>query len=252
MDSGDDTRKKRECPHGAEHGREDDTGSSPDNCKKLRAQEDVEKKCADDCKIESKKHGVRKPVKRSGGDFIDIESALHRLFDQEGTKERLSNQTAVTFRAGHAGDAPAIASCFKHAKEASRKKSDDKTRRKKCDQQESSSPSLELSLSEAMGDEDTPPSIFSILADISPSSKEEDGVSRPTKRLGAVALFNLTWKENQRMLRMEWLHVNKSLPEAQVLERRIWLRLSSLALMTGACLCVPANVQIDNVEVERG
>lgn len=191
VDSGDDTRKKREFPHA---GREP-ASPAPEKCKKIR----------------------RAKNPRSS-ECMDIETAMQRILSPE--RELLSNETYVTFRAGHAGDAPAIEALYRGGANAD-------TFTKEQPKEESAS-SLELWLSEGMGDEDTPPSVFSILAEISSEEKP------PTSgRLAAVALFTLVWDANRRMLQVEWCHVD--LP---VLARRMWLRLSALALMTGACLCI--------------
>lgn len=252
-------KKKRDCPHADDDG-EADGGTPPEKCKKFRPEESEKHETITENESNKRKEGtkLRKMDPTGCNDPavqpVDIETALHRLFQQDGAKEILSDDTTVMFRAGHAGDAPAIESCYREATKATHlsanekteteSSDDDKKRERKNSEQEPSS-SLELWLSEAMGDEDTPPSVYSILADVSSSSISD---VKPTKRLGAVALFSLAWKDNQRMLRMEWCHVDKSLPEAQVLERRMWLRLSALSLMTGACLSVSDDVQIDIVE----
>ena len=259
MDSGEDARKKRDCPHSDQS--EDHGGTSPaDNCsKKLRPEQQGELRQVP-AKSEDKQDVFTTKLKNSGEcecgatvRHMDIETSLHRLFQQDVTEERLSEHTSVLFRVGHAGDAPAIESCYREAQIANRVEvkvqaepgDKSKSSERKNSEQEASSSSLEHWLSEAIGDEDTPPSVFSILADTASSSKEED---MPRKRLGAVALFTLAWKDSQRMLRLEWFHVDKSLPETRVLKRRMWLRLSALALMTGACLNVTDDLRIDIVE----
>lgn len=190
VDSGDDIRKKREFPHA---GRET-ASPAPEKCKKLR----------------------RAKNPRSS-ECMDIETAMHRILSPE--RELLSNETYVTFRAGHAGDAHAIEALYRRGANV------DNTKEQP---EEESASSLELWLSEGMGDEDTPPSVFSMLAEI--SSEKQPPTS---SHLAAVALFTLAWDVNRRMLQVEWCHVD--LP---VLARRMWLRLSALALMTGACLCI--------------
>jgi hypothetical protein len=189
VDSGDDTRKKREFPHACQ-----ETAPAAEKCKKFRR--------------------VKNP---RNSECMDIETAMHRILSPE--RELLSNETYVTFRAGHAGDAPAIEALYRGGANADNTQEQPK---------KESASSLELWLSEGMGDEDTPPSVFSILAEI--SSEEQPTTS---SHLAAVALFTVAWEANQRMLRVEWCHVD--LP---VLARRMWLRLSALALMTGACLCI--------------
>jgi hypothetical protein len=261
--SGDDTRKKRDCPH-VDDGEETADGSSPgEKCKKFRQEETLDGRKESTAPTESSKHEApNQTVNKSSPDQdcntctttdssmepVDVETAMHCLFQQEDMKESLSSQMSVEFRAGHGGDAPAIESCYHDGKKAAacptpkqqtneKTGSDDKQPRERKNSE--SSPSLELWLSEAMGDEDTPPSVFCIVANVSPTALNDDDANKTAKRLGAVALFTVAWKDKQRMLRLEWLHVDTSLPEAQVLKHRMWLRLSTLALMTGACLSVP-------------
>jgi hypothetical protein len=193
VDSGDDTRKKRECPHAGQESSGDTP--VPEKCKKFRRV---------------------KNSRNAEVECMDIETAMHRILHPE--REPLSNDMYVTFRAGHAGDAPAIETLYHGGGNA------DTTKEQHM---EESASSLELWLSEGMGDEDAPPTVFSILAEISSENQSR------SSHLAAVALFTVAWEANQRMLRVEWCHVDKS-----VLARRMWLRLSALALMTGACLCI--------------
>lgn len=262
--SGDDTRKKRDCPH-VDDGEEAADGASPgEKCKKFRQEETVEAKQESTAPTESgKNEAPNQTLNKSSLDQdsktsttsdstmepVDVETAMHCLFQLEDMKESLSSQTSVEFRAGHGGDAPAIESFYYDGKKAAaapkqqtneKVGSDDKQSRERKNSE--SSPSLELWLSEAMGDEDTPPSVFCIVATVSPTALNDDDANKSAKRLGAVALFTVAWKDKQRMLRLEWLHVDMSLPEAQVLKHRMWLRLSALALMTGACLSVPNDI----------
>lgn len=194
VDSGDDTRKKRECPPTGQEPSGDTP--APEKCKKFR-------------RVKNSRH--------ADSVCVDIETAMHRILHPE--REPLSDGMYVTFRAGHAGDAPAIEALYHGGENADTYSTEQ--------HKEESASSLELWLSEGMGDEDTPPFVFSILAEISSDDQPSN------THLAAVALLTVAWEANQRMLRVEWCHVDDS-----VLARRMWLRLSALAVMTGACLCI--------------
>ena len=95
--------------------------------------------------------------------------------------------------------------------------------------------SLELWLADGLGDEDIPPSLFALLAHVN-YDKDEDEAGSNTKasELAAVALLTVSWEHGCRVLRVEWLQVDSDLDNARLVERRMWLRLSALSLMT-AC-----------------
>mgnify|MGYP006210227951 FL=1 len=57
-------------------------------------------------------------------------------------------------------------------------------------------------------------------------------------QLGGIALVTLAWENSQRLLRVEWFHVDPTMADGEVLGRRLWLRLSALALMTACQLMV--------------
>ena len=88
--------------------------------------------------------------------------------------------------------------------------------------------SLEIRLAEGLGDEDSPPSIFALLADIS-NDKDCD------RKLGAVALISYGWVDFTSVLRLDFFYIIKDVQFSDIsnlLERRMWLRISTLALMT--------------------
>lgn len=230
MESGDETRKKRDCPDGdGSSGRGDGTNSK--ETKKNKIHESTRKNYAGEKNLNVKS--------------VDIETALHHLFEQEGSEECLLDHTVI-FRCGHAGDAPAICTFFGKSCTDENSKIDSADKERKNNDHDSSSSALELWLSEALGDESRPPSIFSIVAEVSScSTSAEKETSRSTKQLGALALFTLVWKNKQRILQTESFHVDNALPEARVLKSRIWLHLSALALMAGACLSVTGKQSIE-------
>ena len=109
--------------------------------------------------------------------------------------------------------------------------------------QESAS-SLELWLADGLGDEDMPPSLFALLVhvnydkisdnkDESENEPDEDAGSTKSSSLAAVALLTVSWEHSERVLRIEWLRVDSDLGEkASLVEKRTWLRLAALSLMT--------------------
>lgn len=141
-------------------------------------------------------------------------------------KEYISETHWVSFRLGHAGDASQIASCFQ--------------KRKQGETDSASVPppedtSLEISLVDGLGGGDSPPSVFALLADII-----SDNEASP-QLLGAAALLSSGWEDSCRALRVEFFYViedAKYSDVAGVLERRMWLRLSSLAIMTSNQLII--------------
>ena len=239
MESGEDARKKRDYPHAED----EHTGTcAAEKSKKFRPEEDDEEEETVADNGDNKQE--RDPSSETGLEvgsttepiIFDIETGLDRILQREhNAQEFLSDQTHVTFRAGHSGDASAIESWYRKDQDAEQDaaatEQEKLSKEKRAAREDEPSSSLELWLSEGMGDEDThPPSVFSILAEVSSVKGGQPS------RLGAAALFTLAWGANQRVLRIEWCHVDRSLPEAQVLARRMWLRLSALALMTGCCL----------------
>jgi hypothetical protein len=150
-----------------------------------------------------------------------------------GSREYVSKDTWVTFRVGHAGDASTLAACYRAVKGENKVEGNEKKKSKEGSSSSEES-SLEVRLSEAFGDEHTtPPSVFALLADL--RSEETESI------LGAAALLSLAWEEQARVLRVEWLYVKEDVAEdASVLERRMWLRLSALAVMT-SCQMLSAN-----------
>lgn len=256
MDSGgEDTRKKRGAPASAKVERRDVTCHreerigpvQQDRSKKLRPERQGQK---------SDTHKTLVEPQRTGGPgcVVDVETATSRLVAKDDwTKEKLSNDTSVKFRAGHTGDATAIALFFKQQRrishtDISRTAKSHEGTYKTQEGKIESSPSLEHWLSEALGDEDTPPSLFSLLAHVS-STTNDDSQAAKSKKLGAVALLTLIWEDNKRKLRVEWFRVDKDLQESKVLESRIWLRLSALALMTGSTLSFTDDIRIDAVKI---
>jgi len=87
---------------------------------------------------------------------------------------------------------------------------------------------LELWLADGLGNEDTPPSLYSLMAHI-----HFDDADKSSSLLASVAMLTLAWEMSSRVLRVEWLHVDSDLDSSGVILRRMWLRLSALSLMAG-------------------
>ena len=98
---------------------------------------------------------------------------------------------------------------------------------------ESASP-LELWLANGLGDEQMPPSVYALLSYVKKSDDSAQSTTQQASKLAATALLTLAWEGNTRLLRVEWLQVDSELEVAEILERRMLLRLSALALMS-AC-----------------
>jgi hypothetical protein len=193
----------------------------------------------------------------------DLESALLYLVRVEGAREYITNDksTWVTFRAGHAGDASTIASLYRQSKRRNMQENSPELETAQiidnnsaAEEESSVSSMLEVWLADGMGDEDTPPSVYSLLAHVhtgttiqDPSPAASESSTPPptiTPTLGAVSLLTLAWADGERILRVEWMHVDPSLPPevSLTLEKRLWLRLSSLSLMT-ACQLLTVDEQ---------
>ena len=197
---------------------------------------------------------------------IDLESALHQvMWNDASDKEFLSADSWITFRVGHAGDASTIASLFRSTSPSFSSSSvsssleggvggkvvtaDDGKSSKKLN--DDTDDSLELRLSAGLGDEDTPPAVFCVFADVSTnihsdddnddddSSKGEVSGNTTFTQIGAVALFSLDGELGTRLLRIEWFHVDETIREHDLVKRRLCFRLSALALATGCQLLLP-------------
>lgn len=187
------------------------------------------------------------------------------------SREMLSPHCWVTFRTGHVGDASALAQCYRqqtiprseltnhypskaevgttkssssrisNRTETSSGSSTSRTTACQNGGEEGSDTSLEVRLAEGMGEnEDIPPAIFALIADVT-HQRDPD-----TPFMGAAALLSIVWNDGVRILDVEWLYVTKenkiTVEEANLLERRLVLRLSALALMTSCqSLLLPTN-----------
>jgi hypothetical protein len=156
----------------------------------------------------------------------DLESASHhvaRLGD--GCKEQLSDDVWVTFRVGHAGDASTLEKCYSKTLSSTCGERNEDSSSEERAKAVATSEQMEVRLADGLGDEDSPPSIFALIAELSA------GNSSAPRDLGAAVLF--AGDESSAIIRVEWLYVDKTLSSqvAGILERRLWLRLSALALL---------------------
>jgi hypothetical protein len=195
----------------------------------------------------------------------DLESALLYLVQVDAScKEFLSKTDGsstswVTFRVGHAGDASTIANLYRQSKRRNLQDENPELEIRPThieggeeESPTSSSSMLEIWLADGMGDEDTPPSMYSLMAHVHTTSNPTSSSESPkvvTTSLGAISLLTLAWADEERILRVEWMHVDPSLPQevSSTLEQRLWLRLSSLALMT-ACQVLTVDKQFTSAK----
>ena len=178
--------------------------------------------------------------------------------------EKISPTTTLNFRMGHAGDASTIAELYRSwqtdtargraepTNETSTDDADDEhgtANREITNQHEATTTAaddLEVWLADAVGNEDVPPCAFVLIAETRECSAEKDAdnndvdkasaPSSPTPSdqnlLVALAIMTQVWEDAARMLRIEWLYVRRDHELAGLIERRMWLRLSTLAIMT--------------------
>jgi hypothetical protein len=186
---------------------------------------------------------VKEPVIK--GKVWDLEGAFHyviRMGDCDGSdKEFLTEDRSkwVTFRAGHTGDVSSLASFYRESIVDPNCTTDKGADNEKKVSSVPDDTPLEVWLADGLGGEDAPPSFFALLADV--YSVDTPKVSR----LGAAAILTLAWEESSRVLRVEWLHVlDDEMEFANLLERRLWLRLSTLSLLSSCELLVVSKESI--------
>jgi hypothetical protein len=238
----DDTRKKRDSTDVVEG----DATKTEEKTKKLRASK---KKRPPPVLIrDSVAFGQVAPSTRP---TLDLEVALQLLVhmgDEDSksdsnnnspTKEYLSQTKWVHFRIGQAADASMLAACCRKLKvKPSNGEYSVDSKKNSVSLSQTEDTSLEVRLAEGLGDEDSPPSVFALLADI--VCEKED-----CRRLGAAALISGGWEESNNVLRVHFFYLiedDNYSDVADILERRVWLRLSALAIMTSNQLIVAKDV----------
>jgi hypothetical protein len=222
-------------------------------------------------KVTASTNGERATAERSTTESLpacqglDLEVALQKLVrndGKDGPKEFLSalnHDSWVAFRVGHAGDASTLAACYQKSttgcnssldtRNPKATNGDDKSQAKSEIHQTSLSnatsaedTSLEVRLAEGLGDEDTPPAIFALLAEVECLGESD------VRHLGAAALLSTSWEDACKVLRVEWFYViaddDPTIPNvSNLLERRMWLRLSALAMMTSCQILIAYGVR---------
>lgn len=190
----------------------------------------------------------------------DLESALLYLTriteSSNNEKEFLSKEdrsTWVDFRVGHAGDASTIANWYQQSSlmESSElevkintvQEADEEADDSADAEPSTTSSMLEVWLADGLGDEDHPPAVHALLAQVHKKSEEEGGMT-----IGSVALLNLTWERGERVLRVPWIQFDSTLSAdlLKALEQRTWLRISLLAKMT-SCQSITVEKRLTSV-----
>lgn len=161
----------------------------------------------------------------------DLESALHHIVSMgDGCSEPLSKDLWLSFRVGHSGDSSTLERCYRSTQEKSPEtfeneeshESDETSRlaeHKSLPREE-----LQAHLANALGDEDNPPFVFALLAEISSSVE-----SSASKSIAAAILISC--ESYDSMIRVEWIYVDETLEVAALLERRLWLRVCALSVL---------------------
>lgn len=156
----------------------------------------------------------------------DLESAASYVVASCKEKEYLSKEEWVVFRIGNAGDAGLLAALQRKDGKVESSKESHPEKKRKSSAVQSDERSLEMKLSEALGDEDTPPAIFALISDV--YSDES------THHVGASAMMYLGIEEGTRALMVDWIYVDENSDVSDVLRRRLWLRLSTIAMLTSS------------------
>ena len=233
---GADAKKKRESSQDTETVSTSCISSSDDRIKRFRVRQERDLEGEDNRPLLPEE--IQHPIVHT---HWDLETALHRLVDDSNTPKELLAENFVSFRVGHSQDASAIATWYREMEDVKRAKSGDVlTTNEGAIGEKGRNDSLELWLEEGLGDEGTPPSIFALLADVHVKGQPE------ARQLGAVALLTLAWEHSQRLLRIEWFHVDPTMTDGDILGRRLWLRLSALALMTACQMMVVDSENVTN------
>jgi hypothetical protein len=172
----------------------------------------------------------------------------------------LPRRAWVTFRVCHTGDAATLAALYcqasnnnnnnnNNSKPARLEDSPPLRPRTRSDSTAAAPTEEQISmwLAEGLGDEDRPPSVFGLLAEVHhepPMDQEDDSTkegadqgspgSNTSSTLGAAVLLTTAWQDNRRVLRVEWYHL--AAPFASQLAGHVWLRLATLAVWTDAAL----------------
>eukprot|EP00978_Attheya_sp_CCMP212_P028616 scaffold99334_cov56-Attheya_sp.AAC.3 len=198
----------------------------------------------------------------------------HHNNQADHDKEWLSNDSAedpkrdyLRFRVGHAGDAAALATFYNTATTAAVKTDVEEdtdtttpaaaaTAANETTEEEAQASLLELRLADGFGDEQRPPAFYAILTHVcrdimvdNNNDTSKTAIDETTriveKELRGAAVVTLEWcsSQQERVLNVEFFHVAASHEYSELIQRRLLLRLSALALATHcASLRLPPNM----------
>ena len=197
---------------------------------------------------------------------LDLESALYKVTSLSGTnksnekREYLTKPAEardddtqqqhegtaavvaqwVTFRLAHTGDAATLAAlyCSNRTSNANGKASSQVGNKNETTNNEEQ---ISLWLADGLGDEDTPPSVFGLLAQVHEEEKRVEAKGDSTAattttstKLGAALLLTTAWQNDQRVIRIEWYTIDVA--RYPTLAGHVWLRLAALSLWTDSAL----------------
>lgn len=227
----DDSRKKRDSTDVVEK----NTKQCEEKTKKLRAASQLlpDVPHGTDTEDVSYQH-----TKSTIGCALDLEVSLQRIVqleEKDESKEYLSKTKWVQFRVGHASDASTLANFYRKSN-ANKLDTGNNVNLSSALQKEDTS--LEVRLAEGLGNEDSPPSIYALLADV--ACDDDDNLNL----LGA-AVVSSGWETSRKVIMVKMFYVSneeKDSDIAELLERRMWLRLSALALVASSEMIIDKSV----------
>lgn len=170
-----------------------------------------------------------KPPKFSRHKHVwDLETAIHRLIhvgDGDSNDiaccESLAPDWFLRFRIGHAGDASTLSELYQNSK--------------RCVDETNTVNNLDIRLSDALGNEDLPPSSFALIGELVNDGIHPAAISNiALPVIAVVAILVQGWENGLRVLQVEWLYVMNCHALSDLLERRMFLRLCTLAHMTSS------------------
>lgn len=151
---------------------------------------------------------------------LDLETAIQQLVKNDSEticcESSPDQQAVLRFRYGNGGDACALSKLYQNSKN-SEKETD-------------AFISLDIGLSEALGNEELPPSAFALIAEFQHDEAADSTPSLPN--IAAAAILVQGWDNGSQLLRVEWLYVLRNHELSELIERRVFLRLCTLAHMT--------------------
>jgi hypothetical protein len=164
------------------------------------------------------------PSPSSGSATWDLESALLHVarmgssVDPERVASEDGDESSIKYRVAHSGDASTLAGCYRKLRDSGDSPKENSA--------------LEMWLAEGLGDEDKPPFVFALLAEVFSEAAPA--------QIGSAALLTQTWCDGKRFVRVEWMY---SMNDA--VERSMWLRLASLGLLLSCDLLVSEKARRD-------